>query len=614
MDGFRMTDDILRRDRRQQQRRERAAKNSLGILTAHDTDEGVRLDGGRNVSPYKRLKGGLANYFLGAGSRTYGFFFLIFGIITLLLHFADYYIETAVIDVFYPLLCGVVCSVLSIPLLIPDTPLYQSTDNDPLISFVLYDFFCFKHFQSRGGVVLKKRITIPLAVLLSVVGFFTDPWYVLFTILGLIFFPLALSSPEFPFLLSLLLLPYFSLMPHGSILLGCLVGVGLLSYLRKLLLGNRTFTPRGYDIIIIFFCLFYLVSGIFNGGFGSFTSALMMIVLTSGYTLSSGLISNRRIADSATSALGLLSFPVSFVAIYQYFFTGASDKWSDPMFSDFIRTRVTGTFHNPNVLAMFLTVAALFSLYQLREAKTFVARTVCALILALHLFALTLTFSRGAYIALALTMIALFIMRYAKHPGILLFSICALPYTLFLLPESIIERLLSALNLADSSIAYRMSILRSSLSMFFDRIFLGVGVGEETFRDAFFQYAEEGTYAPHSHNLLLQIGCEAGIFALAAFVILLLVRARQATLSVSVTRKSTVRLVTVYSLCALVVLLLFGISDYIWSTFSLYYLFWVVFGIGSAALRIAKREREDLANYYGDDQSPESSIIDIRLH
>ena len=39
-----------------------------------------------------------------------------------------------------------------------------------------------------------------------------------------------------------------------------------------------------------------------------------------------------------------------------------------------------------------------------------------------------------------------------------------------------------------------------------------------------------------------------------------------------------------------------------------------VFGIGAAVLQIARRERDDRVYYYGDEQSPESSIVDIRLH
>ena len=605
--------DILRRDRKKQRERSLEARSRLGILDPEEEGGALGMQGGY-YSVSRRIKNALVHYFLGAKARVYGFFFLVYGIMTLLMHFADYYIETEVIDVLYPLVCGALCSILSIPLLIPDGPIHQATDNNPATHFVLYDFFCFRHYQEKSGPVLRKRVTIPLAILLSVLGFFTSPWYIILAMAVLVFLPLAFSTPEFPFLLSLTLLPYFSVLPHAGILLGSLVVLAFFSYLRKVLLGNRSFAFRSYDIFLILFNLFYIISGIFNGGIGSFTSSLLLVVLTSGYKLATGLVVNRRIADSATSALGLLSAPVSIVAIYQYYFTTTTDSWSDPIFDDVIRTRVTGTFENPNVLAMFLLVAALLALYHLRSAKVMWQKLVCFVILGLHLFALTLTFSRGAYIAIGFTLIALLVLRYAKHPGLLLSGLAILPHTLFFLPSSLVERLLSVFNLADSSISYRLSIARSSIAMFRDRILFGIGVGEQTFRDAFFAYAEEGIVAPHSHNLFLQIGCEAGIFTLICFLLILMLRGREATVSVPLTRRSTVRLCSVYSLAALFALILFGFSDDIFSTFPIFYLFWIVFGIGSAVLQVASREREDKRNYYGDGQRPESSIVDIRLH
>lgn len=607
--------EILHRERRIQRERSQIAHQRLGIIDPVGEPDSFDVSTSHS-SGMRRLKTALAQYFLGAKARVYGFFFLIFGIMTLLLHFSSYYIQDDSVDVFYPLLCGAICSVISIPLLVPDGAIHKATDDDPLTRFILYDFFCFRHFQERGGVVLRKRVSIPLAILCSVVGFFTNPWYVILAISSLVFLPLALSTPEFPFLLSLTLLPYFSLLPHSGILLGSLVLLALLSFLRKSLLGNRTFSFQSYDILLIFFSLFHLVSGIWNGGWDSFASSLLLILLTSGYTLAKGLIVNRRIADSATSALGLLSFPVSLYAIYQYFFTTSTDSWSDPVFSDAFTVRVTGTFHNPNVLSMFLVVASVFAFYHLREAKKKGAKVACTIVLLMHLFALALTYSRGAYLVIlfCLVLFILLTVRYAKRPGLLLVLTSVLLHLFFFLPENVTERLLSVFNLADSSIAYRLSIARSSLAMFREHLLLGIGIGDETFRDAFSAYAEGGVIAPHSHNLFLQIGCEAGVFALVCFLLLLLLRAREATKSIPLTRKSTVKRASFYSLTALSALVLFGFADDIFSTYPIFYLFFIVFGIGSAVLGVARREREDMFHYYGDEQSPDSSILDIRLH
>ena len=43
------------------------------------------------------------------------------------------------------------------------------------------------------------------------------------------------------------------------------------------------------------------------------------------------------------------------------------------------------------------------------------------------------------------------------------------------------------------------------------------------------------------------------------------------------------------------------------------YLFFVLFGIGSATLRLAKQDRDERLIYYGDDRSADASVADILI-
>ena len=556
----------------------------------------------------------ISHFFACAGARTYGVFFLTFGLVTLLAHFARYYVETAVIDVLVPLVLGALCCLFSVPLLLPEDTLAEVTERDPLTSAILYDFFCLKRvYRLPNAPVLRKRITVPLAILLAVVGALTSPLYVLGGIFLVVLLRLSLSAPEMPFLFSLLTLPYLGVLPHATVVLCILVGLSLVSYIRKALLGNRIFYAQGYDFLLGAFALVYLISGIFNGGASSFGAALVRMLLLAGSVLAANLITNRRIADSATAALGLASAPVSVIGIYQYFFTDLTDRYSDPAFATLIPSRVGSTFDNPNLFAMFLCVAALFALYHTQGAKRTSQRIVCAVIFALHLFAMVLTFSRGAWVALALSILLLLALQYMKTPGAMLNLLLFVIGAFLLLPENVMARLLSIGNLADTSIAYRLSILRSSIAMWRDNLLLGVGVGEDTFRLAFTAFAEDGVTAPHSHNLFLQIGCEAGIFALAIFLLLLLWRARHITSYRRYTRVSSVRRASLFCTGVIFSLLLFGMTDSIFYHYSIYYLFFAVFGIGSAVLRIAKREHTDRLGYVTDERTPDSSATEITI-
>ena len=60
-------------------------------------------------------------------------------------------------------------------------------------------------------------------------------------------------------------------------------------------------------------------------------------------------------------------------------------------------------------------------------------------------------------------------------------------------------------------------------------------------------------------------------------------------------------------------LIAFGMTEYIWADETLLYLFWCIFGIGSATLRIAKREHDDRVMYYGDLMTADTSVIDVKI-
>jgi hypothetical protein len=67
------------------------------------------------------------------------------------------------------------------------------------------------------------------------------------------------------------------------------------------------------------------------------------------------------------------------------------------------------------------------------------------------------------------------------------------------------------------------------------------------------------------------------------------------------------------SALAVFALICFGTFANVFADITVYYLFFSVFGVLSATLRIAKKEHDDRLGYYGDSRSADSSVIDIRL-
>ena len=104
-----------------------------------------------------------------------------------------------------------------------------------------------------------------------------------------------------------------------------------------------------------------------------------------------------------------------------------------------------------------------------------------------------------------------------------------------------------------------------------------------------------------------------GIFPLITFFLLFTTRMRHLSVYSRYIRHGSMRIVTVFGTLALFALLIFGMTDYIWFAPPMQYLFFVLFGMGSASLRIAKDEADDRLNYHGDARRADSSVIDITL-
>ena len=127
------------------------------------------------------------------------------------------------------------------------------------------------------------------------------------------------------------------------------------------------------------------------------------------------------------------------------------------------------------------------------------------------------------------------------------------------------------------------------------------------------KYAYLETLPANSGNFLLEIGCEAGVFALVTFIAIFAIRIRHRSAYTPYIRGSQHVLINRFSTIALVVLFVYGILTSLWSDMTMYFLFWVVFGLGSAVLRVSRQEHDDLVAYYRDGAGQDASAIDITL-
>jgi len=182
------------------------------------------------------------------------------------------------------------------------------------------------------------------------------------------------------------------------------------------------------------------------------------------------------------------------------------------------------------------------------------------------------------------------------------------PYSVFLLPEAVQETLFSVIP-SISGAADLARLWSASLVALGDNLLRGIGIGAENFSSVMENYGVIG--AQNAGNLFIGIGLEGGIVSLSLFIILLAVRAVHMTVYSRFVRHSAVRRISPMISVAIFCLICYGTADYIWSDMSMFYLFCVVFGLGSAVLRVAKQERDDKLLYEEDTKHSSFSVIDV---
>lgn len=196
-----------------------------------------------------------------------------------------------------------------------------------------------------------------------------------------------------------------------------------------------------------------------------------------------------------------------------------------------VMTRVYGTLQplNPNLLGGYfvLTIPSVIGLcgYFLYE-KRYILSGVFGGLSVLGCVALFLTGCRGAYLGLFTILGSLFLISlkfFWNNYKKLYLSFAALVFALgtsaILTVTSLRTRVLSIFAMrSDSSNSFRFNVYKSSIQMFKDNWVVGIGQGNQNFREIYGLYMKTGFDALSAYNIYLETAVESGIFALIAFL------------------------------------------------------------------------------------------------
>ena len=274
---------------------------------------------------------------------------------------------------------------------------------------------------------------------------------------------------------------------------------------------------------------------------------------------------------------------IALYAIFQYI-TGVEmdEAWVDAESFD-ITTRAYATFNNPNVLGEYLIIIGSLAagmMWKVRNLASRIFYTVCFAIVCMGLVA---TNSRGAMLGLMFSAGLFVLLAERRLLPIGILGLLAMP---FILPAELWERPLSSVTMSDSSSQYRLAIYEAGMEMV--RHYWMTGIGVDAFNEIYPLFSLEAANAYHVHNLFLQELIELGVFGFAVFLslVLLFFQKLYSTLARSA-RRYRFLLAAVFG--AMGGLLLQGMTDHIWFDYSIVLLFWCIFGIGMAGVRLGER-------------------------
>jgi O-antigen ligase len=304
--------------------------------------------------------------------------------------------------------------------------------------------------------------------------------------------------------------------------------------------------------------------------------SILMMLLTA--ILAGNLLrSERRLMGAATAVL-IASAAISALALVQLW------VWNRYQISPFQPNvdvvtlgglkmlRLTATYFDPNYFALYLIGPLVVGLFVALDGQRSARyRAFAWSIVLLDLAVFLMTFSRGGWVTL-LAFMTLFVLLRARAPGRAVWAVMLIAV---IVAAPVVASVLVQMN--PQSILNRTSLLQLGLEVMTQHPLTGTGLGT-------FRYLPENPLGKRTHSIYLQVGADAGVPALLAFLWLALVVAFNAVRGLRVAPRGPTRAVLLGTACALGCLAIQGafldalIAKYLW----------IFVGMASAAAAVAR--------------------------
>ncbi len=494
-------------------------------------------------------------------------------------------------------LSGLLIAFSAFPLLFSTKPLCEALYASSLIRFLLCTVLGYPpaSFKAKTAPSARSIVALLIGIALGMLSIRFSPLSLLVDLLIVITLYLIFCTPEIGVLLMFSALPFVPTTELAYLILLTLVAFSL-----KVMQGKRSLKFELIDFLVLGFAAFLLIGGFFSySPQDSLRPALTMTCLMGGYFLTVSLVRSREmVARLVGISLAGCAIQVAY-SITTWFFSVPPTALQDmTLFAD-IRGSVIGTFGSAGVLGAYLILLIPLFLV-LRSLQTESANRVgVAILITLSVVTLGLTWSRSAWIGLAIGLLLFWIFGGRKScAGIIsaLFVILAAsPLIRLLLPDGVLSRLSSIFIISESSARQHLTIWETCADLARDVIGGGIGTGPQTFEHVFSLYTEStATQAPHAYSLYLQFLIEHGILGLLLFLIIIPVFLASCFTFLKTEQGKdarSMRLLTVGGMCGILAFLTQGLFDYAFADYRIFALFWMLLALVTSARRTTTWEQ-----------------------
>ena len=568
------------------------------------------ISGGTSPRVKRFLRGAFAKgiakigkYLSYTSLKSYGAFLLSFGLVTLLLNLGKYYILDNPTIAPSVLAVGIVLFAVGIPLLFFDKPMCIALQDFPLTDYLLFEFLSIKRVNRiQNPPSIPIIVSVFLGTIPASLGFLFSLEYVLLALLVFIIVAISFTSLEFPTILTLIIAPYLSFTPYKVYIMAAMSVFAFIGYLVRVVIGKRSYHLDFYGVAILLFGIVFTVSGMLGKGEESGMNAWLYLALLLGYFPASGLVVNRRLTDSAIKAIVFATLPISVYALVTDAINIINNGFTAMQFYYGAEAGGEKSF----VISAYLLISALFTFMFFLEKNKKIKRVFYALFFLINLISIATICQLSVIIALFMSLfLALLAFKNSKI-GYAIFPFTVLPYLIPLLPGAYLDKISGIFNLKTSLTEIASGLYRN-VRLGIDNIIFGVGIGKDSY------YAALGGVSERVDNIYVGVLSSIGVIALFILVIALVIKFIQTAVYSRYVKYSSVYVASTMCTVAVAALIMQGAFGNIFEFAELFYMFFVIFGISTATLRVAKKETDDRLNYYGDARSSETSSIDVNI-